>query len=71
LGKGFKTANASGTWYITWGGIDMMDHLIAFIIGLIIGFIILILIEFYFMWELIFRDNKKKVLEEEDDKEML
>lgn len=49
----------------------MMDYLISVIIGIIVGFIALILFEFYLMWELIFRDNKKKVLEEEDDKEML
>ena len=49
----------------------MIDYLISVIIGVIIGFIVLILFEFYFMWELVFRDNKKKVLEEEDDKEML
>jgi hypothetical protein len=49
----------------------MMDYLISVIIGVIVGFITLILFEFYLMWELIFRDNKKKVLEEEDDKEML
>ena len=49
----------------------MMDYLISVIIGIIIGFIALILFEFYLMWELVFRDNKKKVLEEEDDKEVL
>ena len=49
----------------------MMTYLISVIIGIIVGFIVLILFEFYLMWELIFRDNKKKVLEEEDDKEML
>ena len=48
-----------------------MTYLISVIIGIIVGFIVLILFEFYLMWELIFRDNKKKVLEEEDDKEML
>ena len=49
----------------------MMTYLISVIIGIIVGFIALILFEFYLMWEFIFRDNKKKVLEEEYDKEML
>ena len=49
----------------------MLDYLISVTIGIIVGFIALILFEVYLMWELIFRDNKKKVLEEEDDKEML
>ena len=48
-----------------------MTYLISVIIGIIVGFIALILFEFYLMWEFIFRDNKKKVLEEEYDKEML
>ena len=49
----------------------MIDYLIAVIIGIIVGVIVSILFEFYLMWELVFRDNKKKVLEKEDDKEML
>ena len=48
-----------------------MAYLISVIIGIIVGFIALIFFEFYLMWEFIFRDNKKKVLEEEYDKEML
>ena len=49
----------------------MIDYLIAVIIGIIVGVIVSILFEFYLMWEPIFRDNQKKVLEEVDDKEML